>query len=274
MEKEKDEMKKIAYRSFEDARKFARKLKFSKREDWNKYCKSGKKPTDVPGNARQIYLNKGWISWGNFLGNNNVQNQQREYRSFTEARKFARKLKLKKKTDWEEFAKNEDMPIDIPMNARLVYQKKGWKGWGDWLGTGNLRPSERLKEFETFENAKKIVKKYNFQGQQDWRKFLRNNKLDKRVPRDPPSHYKDEWTDWGDWLGTGTIATKNLSEHYLPWKEAKIEYRKLAKKYDLKNMSDFNRFIRRKENRNKFPKNLPHAPWYYYSKENIWKRMK
>jgi len=36
--------------------------------EWREYCKSGKKPINIPASPDKTYKNKGWISWGDFLG--------------------------------------------------------------------------------------------------------------------------------------------------------------------------------------------------------------
>ena len=41
-------MSKKTYRSFTEARKFARSLKLTGLIVWYEYCKSGKKPDDIP----------------------------------------------------------------------------------------------------------------------------------------------------------------------------------------------------------------------------------
>jgi superfamily II DNA or RNA helicase len=56
------------YLPFGEARTFARKLALNNREEWKLFCKSGNKPDSIPTNAYAIYKNKGWISWGDWLG--------------------------------------------------------------------------------------------------------------------------------------------------------------------------------------------------------------
>ena len=43
------------YRSFQDAREFARKQKLKSNPDWRKYCKSGNKPNDIPTNPEKTF---------------------------------------------------------------------------------------------------------------------------------------------------------------------------------------------------------------------------
>ena len=61
-------MKKKTYRSFENARKFARSLKLESRTYWIKYCESGKLPKDIPRNGDGVYRSedagKSWENMG------------------------------------------------------------------------------------------------------------------------------------------------------------------------------------------------------------------
>jgi hypothetical protein len=56
------------WRKFENAKKFARSLGLKDTIDWYEYAKSGKRPSDIPSNAHQVYKGRGWIDWPNFLG--------------------------------------------------------------------------------------------------------------------------------------------------------------------------------------------------------------
>jgi Post-segregation antitoxin CcdA/Integrase repeat unit len=52
---------------FEESRKFVHSLGIKNQSEWYEYCKSGKKPQDLPHNPNMIY-SKNWISWGDYLG--------------------------------------------------------------------------------------------------------------------------------------------------------------------------------------------------------------
>jgi len=68
--------------------------------------------------------------------------RRKKFRTFEDARKFVRSLKLKNKNEWEIFAKSNKKPTDIPNAVSDVYKNKGWTSWGDFLGTGNIRPAD------------------------------------------------------------------------------------------------------------------------------------
>ena len=48
-------MRGIKYRSFEAARKFVHSLKLKSMNEYRKYCKSGKKPEDIPSVPNTVY---------------------------------------------------------------------------------------------------------------------------------------------------------------------------------------------------------------------------
>ena len=55
------------YSSFEQARKFVHSLGIKNQSEWWKYCKSEKKPKDIPSNPAEVYK-KDWKNWGDWLG--------------------------------------------------------------------------------------------------------------------------------------------------------------------------------------------------------------
>jgi len=65
--------------SFDDAKKFVRILGLKSHEEWNEYSKNGNKPHNIPSDPYKTYKNKGWVSWGNFLDNNNVKPVNKKY---------------------------------------------------------------------------------------------------------------------------------------------------------------------------------------------------
>ena len=128
-----------SYRSFRSARSFARSLNITSREEWQKQYKAGKIPKDIPLKPERVYEGKGWKNCGDWFGTGYVTPAMRTYRSFKDAKSFAKKLKLTSRRDWEEYCKNgrrgkAKLPKDIPATPARVYKDQGWKGWPDWLG--------------------------------------------------------------------------------------------------------------------------------------------
>jgi hypothetical protein len=54
--------------SFEEARNFAHSLNLNEYRDWLLFCKSGNRPKNIPANPRNIYKDKGWISFSDWIG--------------------------------------------------------------------------------------------------------------------------------------------------------------------------------------------------------------
>jgi len=203
------------YRSFKEARAFAHSLKLKNQTEWRRYYKGelpvkGHIPDDVPSDPYKVYKGQGWESWGDWLGTGTIAPWLREFRPFEEARAFAHGLGLKSNIEWRKYCGGElpekgILPADIPAAPDKTYRYKGWVNWGDWLGTGTISP--HLREFRPFEEARAFVHSLGLKGENEWRKYCRNEMPDKgTLPKDIPTNpnktyrYKD-WVSWGDWLG-------------------------------------------------------------------------
>ena len=106
-------MRKKTYRSFDEARKFVQRLGLKNGKEWQQYCKSGKKPDDMPYNPGGAYKNKGWANWIDFLGSDPKRARNRKFWPFKKAREFIQSLKLKSGKEWREYYKSDNRPIDI-----------------------------------------------------------------------------------------------------------------------------------------------------------------
>jgi hypothetical protein len=137
-------MRAYVRRSFEDARAFVRGLKLKSQVEWRTYCRSGKKPDDIPTVPSTVYADAGWVDWSDWLGNPQMRAHV-SWRSFEDARAFVRGLKLKSVKEWHTYSKSGNRPSDIPSNPYSVYANAGWVSWGDWLGTGQRQHMGRLR---------------------------------------------------------------------------------------------------------------------------------
>ena len=121
------------FRTFDEARVYAKSLGLKNVAGWQDYCKSGELPKDIPSGPHGVYRDQGWAGYGDWLGTGNVANHLKEYRPFEEALDFARSLNLRSTDQWREYCKSGDKPKDIPTDPRKVYLNKGWSGFADWL---------------------------------------------------------------------------------------------------------------------------------------------
>lgn len=197
------------YRPFKEARKFVNSLILKNREEWRKYCRNGKKPDDIPAAPDRIYKNEGWKGMGDWLGTGTVAPFEREYRSFKEARLFIHALNLKNEFEWINYSKSGNKPNDIPSNPRRTYKNEGWKGMGDWIGTGTKAPFDR--EYRPFKEAILFIHALNLKNQSEWVKYSKSGNKPHDIPSNPRQVYKNEgWKGFGNWLGTDRIATRKM----------------------------------------------------------------
>jgi hypothetical protein len=124
------------FRTFKEARAFVRDLGLKSETEWYAYCKSGKKPDDIPTTPRHVYVDDGWIGMADWLG----AGRWHQHRTFKKARAFVRALGLKSWAEWIAYCKSGKKPGDIPATPHSVYVDDGWIGTGDWLGTALMAP--------------------------------------------------------------------------------------------------------------------------------------
>ncbi len=247
------------YRPLEEARRFVHSLKLKNFDEWVKYCQSGKNPKDIPVNPNRTYKDLGWISFGDWLGTGSVSSQKRVYRPFNKALAFVRALKLKNSNEWNSYCRSGDKPEDIPQSPRTAYKNKGWIGFGDWLGTGNI--AVFLREYRPFNNARKFVHSLKLKNTKEWRYYSKSEKKPKDIPAAPERTYKNKgWVSYGDWLGTGFVTTQQRA--YLPYSEV----RKYVHKLNLSNVVQWNLFCKS----GKKPIDIPSNPQKNY-KDKGWK---
>jgi len=138
---------------FEEARKIVRiDVKKYGISGWNKwqndYVKNNKIPDNIPRQPHRAYKNKGWVSWGDWLGTNVVYYGFIKWLPFDIARciarKDAKKYDINSKNRWySEYVNGGHRPNNIPSDPSYKYKNKGWISWGDWLGTNNKTGGQR-----------------------------------------------------------------------------------------------------------------------------------
>ena len=141
----------------------------------------------------------------------------RNWRSYKDAKKLVSSLNLKSKSEWAKFSKSKNKPKDIPANPPGVYKDKGWKGWGDFLGTGYVATYDR--EYRAFKDARKFASTLKARTSQEWFEYAKSGKKPDDIPSDIGHLYKNKgWKGWDDFLNT---KAKPKKERYRPFHEAK-----------------------------------------------------
>ena len=242
------------FRDFESVRELARGLKLSGQREWAKYCKSGNKPDDIPSDPSRSYKNKGWVNWGDFLGTNRVAVYKKNFLPFEEARKFVHSLKIKGQIEWREYCNSGNKPDNITSSPYLIYKNKGWKGYGDWLGTGNIANFE--KQFRDFNSAREFVRKLGLKEEKEWKEYSKSSKRPEDIPSRPERTYKNKgWNGYSDFLGTEKFS-----------KFTKMDFktaRKFARSLKLKSIEDWKRYC----SSGYKPKDIPNSPHQSYMNE-------
>ena len=205
-------------RPFEEARAYARSLGLKTAKEWLAHTKTGALPADIRANPKQMYVDKGWQGYGDWLGTGRVADRLREYRPFEEARAYARSLGLKSFNAWLTHTRTGALPADIPATPNQTYADQGWRGYGDWLGTG--RVANYLREHRPFKEARTHARSLGLKTAKEWWAHTKTGALPADIPACPNQTYADQgWQGYGDWLGTGRVADQ-LRE-YRPFEEGR-----------------------------------------------------
>lgn len=253
-----EKVSKANWMPFEDARKFAQNLGLNSLRQWKQYCLSSKKPYNIPTTPQATYNDDGWSGYGDWLGTKNIKSGSINYREFEEARKFVRNLKLKSRSDWEDFCNSGNKPHDIPNTPRVVYESKGWIGIGDWLGTDRIATNDMI--YRDFESAREYVRSLNLKSQKDWFEYCKQGNKPLDIPRNADRTYKNlGWIGYGDWLGSNKIA--NQDKVFLSFKDAK----EFARNLKLKNQKEWFEHSKSKQ----IPLTIPSNPQRKYREEWI-----
>ena len=189
----------MGWRSFEEARGFVWSLGLKSQKEWQEWSKSGERPDDIPSNPDRVYEEEGWLSWPDFLGYESV-----EWRSFEEARDYARSLGLTSRKEWWERRTSGEKPSDIPSLPNIVYKGKGWKSWGDFLGyhIGHDARTHSTTKKGSFTEARDYARSLGLKSQKEWKAWRKSGERPFDIPSSPDIVYKDKgWKNLGDSLG-------------------------------------------------------------------------
>ena len=163
-------------------------------------------------------------------------------RKYEDAKKFVHKLKLSGQKAYSDWSKSAKRPKDIPANPGRSY-KEEWKGWGEFLGTGNVAGVNRV--YHSYDDVKKFARKHNLKRKDDWIKLEKTEEY----PSRPDKIYK-EWTNWGEFLGTGNIAP--INKKYRSFEDA----RKFVHTLKFKSRTEWQKYC----DSGKKPKDVPKHP--------------
>jgi hypothetical protein len=193
------------WRKFADAREWVRSQGLKSQREWKAFVRAGRLPSDIPTNPWLVYRDD-WTTIGDWLGGAAAKGERhsknKQWRSFPEARDYARSLGLRSRAEWSAHCKSGKLPADIPADPAHVYLDSGWISVGDWLGTNTVAPRYARQQFRNFEEAREFVRSQHFQMKTEFEAWARSSERPPDIPALPSRTYaKTGWQGWGDWLG-------------------------------------------------------------------------
>jgi len=181
--------------SYDDCKKWVKdNLSVKSKSEWYKVDI----PDFIPRNPREAYIKRGWISWGDFLGTNKIQdNKKINYLSYIDAKKWINESKIlfKSKLDY----KNSNLPTFLPKRPERYYKNRGWLSWSDYLSNNRIQNQKRIF-LPYYECIDWLSKEYNqIKSHKQW--IIIRKEFPDYIPTNPNIHYIDKgWTNWKDFF--------------------------------------------------------------------------
>ena len=186
------------YRPFNDAREFAKSLNLNTVAEWRAFCKSGRKPEDIPYHPDRTYKGIGFVDYPDWLGSKTIATKNRTYLDYIDAKRIVHQFNFQNQKEWREFCASGELPLNFPANPDQVYKGKGWKDWPDWLGHNKLSNVNRV--FLNFQDARNYCRQLGLANVKQWNDWRKSGRRPNDVPANP-DYYYEEWTNWPDFLG-------------------------------------------------------------------------
>ena len=182
------------WREFDQAREYVRSLNLKNQHDWKVACKT--LPADIPTKPQTAYPQ--FTTFADWLGCKlKYQEMKGKWRSFQEAREYARSLGLSSSRQWQKVTLQDDFPVDV---KKVPYTYPEWTSWSDWLG---CKPhfNELHMKWMPFQEARKYARSCGLRNIKQWLELARDPRFKHNIPRYPDAAYP-EWISWHDWLDT------------------------------------------------------------------------
>ena len=210
-----DRIVKVNYKSYNEAKEYAKSLNLKSRVFWKKLAKEKKILKDFPKSPEISYQNE-WKGWGEFLGTGRIADHLKTYRKYEKAKEYAKSLNLKSREEWFVHTRSKNFPKDIPAGvSNSKKYKKEWENWGEFLGSGNKKNKYTI----SYNEAKEYARKLGLNTYTEWSEFSKLKKLREDIPREPQKYFKNEWKGWSEFLGTQYIDKYKIK--FVSYEEAK-----------------------------------------------------
>jgi hypothetical protein len=239
------------FRPFDEARRFARKLGFSSRSEWRRYCASPQRPVDIPSNPQIAYRSE-WKNWGDFLGTNNTKNS---FLPFSEARPLARSLGFHTMAAYRAAAQDGALPLGLPKDPYAAYRNSGWQSSSDWLGTSHPSTHEKNRKKRSFTELLGFARSLGLRSKSDWFRYAKAGDRPADIPVNPADSYRGEgWQGWPHFLGT---TNKKAGE--VTYRDF-IDGRGWARSQGLQSQDEWKALTKS----GRLPPDIPANPWHVY----------
>ena len=93
-------------KTYKKAKKFVNTLNLKNRREWSEFCKSGKRPDDIPSVPDKVYKNNGWVSYAYWLGTKKIPTGDLFKSAILENLEFSKRfISLMSNEEFKEFIK-------------------------------------------------------------------------------------------------------------------------------------------------------------------------
>jgi hypothetical protein len=202
----------VPFLSFEDARNWARSSPINSETEWRVYRKKDDFPLDVPTNPSREYAAQGWKNWADFLNTKNIKYSEVEWKTFEEAKLWAKKEGIKDSTEWRNRVQEDDFPDDIYKSPHTQYTE--FTTYPDFLGSTERRNTSRHIENVSYEKAKEWARNFPVLSSPHWEYLSRKDIIPRNIPINLRTSYK-EFKGWRDFLGFKVKSRSSIKESVL-----------------------------------------------------------
>ena len=224
--------------SIQEAQVYVQSLGIKTRKEFYEWNKSGDKPPNFPSSPDKVYK-ENWTNWGSFLGTGN--SHKKEWMSIQEAQALVQSLGIKNYKELTEWIRSDKRPENFPSSPHKVY--KEWEGLRAVLGS----------RWISIQEAQVYVQSLGIRTQTEFYKWAKSGDRPSNFPSNPQRVYKENWTNWGSFLGTGNFHKKE----WMSIQEAQA----LVQSLGIKTQKEFYAWIKS----DKRPKNFPSSPHTVYT---------
>ena len=175
------------YKNYDECKLFIKEnLKLKSQRDFNSFIKGKSTQLGIPANPRKFFKDT-FLGWGDFLSNNNIANQQREFFSFNQLKEKVKELGILSKKEYKKRYTNYEK---FPSSPEETY--KEWISWYEFLGKEKIN-------LLSFEESKKYLKQFGFKSSTEYIEWYKKERPI-FLPNKPEYTYKD-WISYFDYLG-------------------------------------------------------------------------